>query len=65
MADLTTTDLQRAIAEAIKAKDFPAVRDLLEYLAARDPIAAVDTLEVIKLGMAVAATKPRPASDRG
>jgi hypothetical protein len=55
MAEFTTTQIQEAIAEAIKERAFEDVRSLLEYLAVQDPQAATDTLETIKLGMAVAA----------
>lgn len=55
MPEYTTAQIQVAIAAAIKDKDFPAVRALVERLAVQDPQAAADVLATIKLGMAVAA----------
>lgn len=57
MAKFTTAQIQEAIAEAIQARAFDDVRALLEYLAVQDPTAAEDTLETIKLGLAVAAQR--------
>ena len=57
MAEFTTAEIQQAIAEAIKEKDFKAVKSLLEYLAVQDPRAAAGTYDTILFGMVAAAQR--------
>ena len=40
MAEYTATQIEEGIAEALKARDFPAVVSLLKMLACRDPYRA-------------------------
>jgi hypothetical protein len=65
MAEHTTAQIQIAIATAIKDKDFDSVVALIKYLAAQDPQAAADTLEIINLGLDVARARHTALSSDG
>lgn len=53
----TADELEEAIVNALKAKDMPAVVDLLRVLVVVDPKRAEDVYDVLQIGMSIKATE--------